>query len=205
MNKTIIAISVTVGILLIALGFWFLPEISVGNEGNNQELSAMPQKNSGIDTQDNLTSFIATLGTAAPTNNTFSPIPGVPDNLNLFSVEEAFGEDADKTKYIILYFWASWCPNCEVFNHAVLPKEEVIQELNTSFKLVPVDCDNDPLKLSVQFRVRAVPTFIFLSPDLEPATVLPGSAPPAVFLQVLKYVSSGSYLNMTFSDFAEMS
>jgi thioredoxin-related protein len=70
------------------------------------------------------------------------------------------------------------------------------------FVFVSIDTDRDKQNLSKKFRIRAVPTFVFLNSKGEPASILPGAVPAEIFVAVLDYISSGSYQTMEFDEYA---
>ncbi|MDR2611560.1 MAG: thioredoxin family protein [Deltaproteobacteria bacterium] len=121
--------------------------------------------------------------------------------IRTYSPDAAVAEAREHGKYVLLYFWASWCGNCAAFDANVLPDRKVAESLNSSFALVPLDYDRSE-EMVRAYRVRAVPTFIFIDPEGTPATVLPGAVPADIFNAVLAYVSTGSYRTMEFDEFA---
>ncbi|MDR1081178.1 MAG: thioredoxin family protein [Deltaproteobacteria bacterium] len=121
--------------------------------------------------------------------------------LKTFSPNDAAQEARNTGKYAVLYFWATWCGNCAFFDANVIPDKRVVESLNSSFAMAPIDYDQSEALVRM-FRIRAVPTFIFLDPDGKPVTVLPGAVPADIFTAVLSYVSSGSYKTMDFEKFA---
>jgi thioredoxin-related protein len=130
-------------------------------------------------------------------------IPYQPESLVSLAYEEALADSAVSGKKVMVYFWADWCVNCEAFNRDVLPDSRVAAALAKGFNFVPVDTERDVSGLGKEYRVRVVPTFVFLEKDGQPATMLPGALPAELFAHVLDYVSSDSYLTMEFEEFME--
>jgi thioredoxin-related protein len=122
--------------------------------------------------------------------------------LKTYTPNDAAREARAAGKYVVLYFWATWCGNCAFFDANVIPDKAVVESLNASFAMAPIDYDQSE-EMVRMFRIRAVPTFIFLDPEGKPVTVLPGAVPADVFSAVLSYVSSGSYKNMDFDEYTE--
>ncbi|MDR1041149.1 MAG: thioredoxin family protein [Deltaproteobacteria bacterium] len=121
--------------------------------------------------------------------------------LKTYSPSAAIREARDSGKYVLLYFWATWCGNCSDFDANTLPDKTVVENLNSSFALVPLDYDRSEEMVRL-YRIRAVPTFIFIDPEAKPVTVLPGAVPADIFAAVLSYVSTGSYKSMDFEEYA---
>ncbi|MDR1309219.1 MAG: thioredoxin family protein [Deltaproteobacteria bacterium] len=105
-------------------------------------------------------------------------------------------------KYVILYFWADWCGNCAIFSEMVLSDGRIIEAMNSDFLFVPVDVDKNK-EVARSYKVRAVPTLVFLDKRGWPAAVLPGAVPGQVFSLVLEYMSSGAYVDLEFAEFVE--
>ena len=117
-----------------------------------------------------------------------------------YGYEEGLVKAKAESKFIMAYFWTTWCVNCAQFNEAVLGDPKVVEALERHFVLVPLDADIEK-DLSRKYMVRVVPTTLFLSPSGEPATILPGVAPPDMFLSILDYVSSNAYLDMEYDEY----
>jgi thioredoxin-related protein len=122
--------------------------------------------------------------------------------LRSYSLAAAQEESKTKNKYMLMYFWATWCGNCSMFETKVLPHPDIVRTLNDSFAFVSIDFDQAK-DLTRQFKIRAVPTFIFVDPGGNPATVLPGAVPPDLFLLVLNYVKTGNYKTMEFDEYVD--
>ncbi|MDR1657881.1 MAG: thioredoxin family protein [Deltaproteobacteria bacterium] len=118
------------------------------------------------------------------------------------SYDEALARASSENKFVAVYFWTDWCSNCAYFNANVLTDLKVIESMNRDFVFVPVDADRQK-NLSTKFRVRSVPTTIFLNSSGQPVSILPGATPPEVFLVVLSYLSSKAYIDLEFEDYIQ--
>ncbi|MDR2405666.1 MAG: thioredoxin family protein [Deltaproteobacteria bacterium] len=127
--------------------------------------------------------------------------PHKPSDLKLYTMDQALTEAKKTDKYVLVYFWTSWCSNCEIFNSQVIPNPEVLKNLKESYLFVSIDGDNDPDKLGRIFRVRGFPTIFILKADGEPALVIPGRVPADIFAHVLSYISSGANETMEFDEY----
>ena len=120
--------------------------------------------------------------------------------LNPMDAQSAMDKAKAEGKIVLLYFWAVWCGNCQIFSDEVLSDPAIIEALNKDFTFVSVDVDQDK-PAAESFRVRAVPTIIFLESDGKPVSVLPGAIPGQIFTMVLDYMSGGAYKTMEFAEY----
>ena len=120
-----------------------------------------------------------------------------------FSHEEGLAKAKAESKHVVAYFWTTWCSNCAWFNESVLGDPKVVESLDRDFVFVPLDADVEK-ELGREYMIRGVPTTIFLDPTGEPATILPGVAPPDIYANILDYISSGAYLEMEYDQYADL-
>jgi thioredoxin-related protein len=138
----------------------------------------------------------ARAGTQAP-----APLPNKPEALTLHSLDEALGMAQRDGKFVLVYFWTSWCPNCEIFNREVLTDPAVLDSLLKSYVFVSIDGDDDRDRLGRAFRVRGYPTIYILDKEQDPALVIPGRIPADTFAHVLTYISTGAHESMEFDEY----
>ncbi|MDR2366925.1 MAG: thioredoxin family protein [Deltaproteobacteria bacterium] len=115
---------------------------------------------------------------------------------------EALGRAAAEGKFVLLYFWAVWCGNCQVFSEKVLSDPAIIGAINEDFIFVSIDIDKDQ-RTSREYKTRVVPTMVFLESDGKPASVLPGAIPGQLFAMVLSFMAGGAYKDMEFAEYFE--
>jgi thiol-disulfide isomerase/thioredoxin len=116
--------------------------------------------------------------------------------------QAALDQAKSEGKFVLLYFWATWCGNCREFSEQVLTDPQILKALDKDFKFVSIDVDEDRA-MSQSYKVRVVPTMIFLDQEGDPASVMPGAVPGEIFTLVLAYMSRGAYARMEFSDFVD--
>ncbi|MDR1035772.1 MAG: thioredoxin family protein [Deltaproteobacteria bacterium] len=197
MKKTIALTLLAFAAILALTGFLILPDRPAA-EAVEASAGARPPLS---DSRQSLVADAAARGgmtlpaSAAPPRE----YPGT--GIRTFSPNDAAQEARNTGKYVVLYFWATWCGNCAFFDANVIPDKTVVESLNASFAMAPIDYDQSEAMVKL-FRIRAVPTFIFLDPEGKPVTVLPGAVPADVFNAVLSYVSTGSYKTMDFEEYA---
>lgn len=113
-------------------------------------------------------------------------------NLKWYKTYDEGLEVARETgKPIFLYFWAIWCKFCEKLHTEVYPDPEVQRYLREEFVLVAVDLDENR-EDAQRFGVQFPPHLLFLSPEGEVITRIPGFVSKDVLLSVLREVSEGS-------------
>jgi thioredoxin-related protein len=194
MNKRILITILAFCFILVLTGFVLIPnEPKLSAESReSRDNSIASDSYSGGDTVN-----LKLLPAVATDVRDFSSI-----GLKSYSLEAAQEETKKKKKYMLMYFWASWCGNCSMFEQKILPHPDIVRTLNDSFAFVSIDFDQSK-DLTRAFKIRAVPTFIFVDPTGTPATVLPGAVPPDLFLMVLNYVKTGNYKNMEFDEYVD--
>ncbi len=97
---------------------------------------------------------------------------------------------AQENKPMLVYFWAIWCTYCEKLHTEVYPDPEVSSLLTEHFVLVAVDLDTNRDDAS-KFGVSYPPHLLFLTPDGEIITRIPGYVPTDQLLTILRSISEG--------------
>jgi thioredoxin 1 len=88
--------------------------------------------------------------------------------------EAEFKALVDSTKYVVIDFWAEWCPPCKAIAPAYqnLASKHSIPGTLTFAKL---DVDNVPA-VAASYNITAIPTFLFLE-DGKPLAITDEGAP----------------------------
>jgi thioredoxin 1 len=120
--------------------------------------------------------------------------------LSVVPHDEALEKAVSDRKLVVIYFWTDWCSNCAVFSQEVLSNAGIVGALKKDFLLVSINSD-DSRDLANKYRVRVVPTLLFLDNSGKPVSVLPGAVPRQIFSMVLDYMTSGSYVDLEFEDY----
>ncbi|MFO7964160.1 MAG: DUF255 domain-containing protein [Desulfobacterales bacterium] len=103
-------------------------------------------------------------------------------------------------KNVLISFYADWCTFCEKMEKETFKEPAIAKFLNENFISIKVDTEKEA-EVARKYFVRGLPMTWFLEPGGEKISSLPGYIPPEMFLQILKYIHSGSYEEMTFKEY----
>ena len=128
--------------------------------------------------------------------------------------EESVHAAAVSGKKVLVDIFAPSCGWCRRMQEEAYMSDAVLQYLDTHFETARLDIEvlDDSLtykdltlssgQLAYGFGATGTPTTVFLMPNGDYITRLPGYAPTDDFLLVLKYIATDAFLNQTFEDFA---
>ena len=105
-------------------------------------------------------------------------------------------------KKIFITFYADWCTFCTKMEKETFHNREVVSFLNKRFISIRVNKDKEDAVARKHF-VTGLPMTWFMESDGEKINSLPGYIPPEMFLQILKYIDSESYKDMTFKEYVD--
>ena len=139
----------------------------------------------------------------------------IPDDApDWLSMDEAVAAAEAGGKTILVYGYAPWCGYCVRFDREVFTDDAVQAYLAEHFAPVRLDLDSD---VTVQFfdatvtarelghamSISGTPTSVFVAPDGELITKLPGYTDPETYGLALRFVREGAYETATFAEFLE--
>jgi thioredoxin-related protein len=98
-------------------------------------------------------------------------------------------------KPMFVYFWTIWCTYCEKLNTEVFPREDIKEMLDKDFVRIAIDMDVNK-EDTERFNVYAPPYIMFMTPQGEVITRIPGYVPADQFKPVIEGVRN-EYYNIT--------
>ncbi len=93
----------------------------------------------------------------------------------------------EENKPMIVYFWTIWCTYCEKLHKEVYSREDIRDILDRYFVRVAIDMDVNK-KDTQRFNVYAPPYIMFMTPQGEVITRIPGYVPADEFKPVIEWV-----------------
>ena len=115
-------------------------------------------------------------------------------------------------KKLLVDVYTDWCGWCKKMDADVYSDAGVKKYLKEKYVLVKMDAESagkveyageklSEAELSAAFGVRGYPTTIFLLPNGDPITLLPGYVQADNFLSVLTYIGEDHYQKMKYDEF----
>ncbi|GMQ81666.1 MAG: thioredoxin fold domain-containing protein [Rhodothermia bacterium] len=158
-------------------------------------------------------SLVALLATAAAFGQDHPKADGSP--VKWPSFESALESAKDSGKIILIDVFSPTCPWCRKMQAEVYTDKQLQNYLYSTFEIgrIDISIDSDTVnfkgyelssaQLGAGFGATGTPTTIFMEPSGEYITRLPGYHGLDDFREVLKYVGSGSYKDMSFEEYLE--
>lgn len=160
-----------------------------------------------------LTLSISMTGFAQNSGDSNSAKNDIPFNWK--SMEEARELAQQEDKKVVIYANAVWCTYCKKQEKEVFSQKNVQDLTNEHFYAVWLDIESEEKMVfrgeevsqrdfARAMRITGTPTFIFLDSEGEIIAGQPGFIPEDLYLQILKFVGTGAYLDQSFEEFAEL-
>jgi len=131
-----------------------------------------------------------------------APSPVLADRVDWRGFKEGKQQAGDAGKKMLVYFRTPWCGYCSQMEKKTFEDKEVAAFIEERFFPVKVNAESRKA-LAAAYMVQSYPTSWFLSSTGEKIRVLPGFVPAEPFLQVLRYIDSDSYNQMSFPEFLQ--
>lgn len=117
-------------------------------------------------------------------------------------------------KFAMVQFFATWCGYCKKMDREVFTDTAVLNEINHYFIPIRVtESSQDPVnfegrtisekELTAQYAVTGFPTIVFLKPNGEAITRIPGYVGPDEMKGMLRFIGSKAYETMDYQAYKE--
>ena len=110
-------------------------------------------------------------------------------------------DENQDNKYVYINFYGKWCHFCKKMEKETFNNQDVASYLDENFLLYQVNGD-EAADLTRKYVIRGYPTGLFMDPAGNVIASLPGFWPPDKFLDVLKFIKSESYKQMSYEEYA---
>jgi thioredoxin-related protein len=124
------------------------------------------------------------------------------ESIKWYSYDEGTQLGEKEGKKVVLNFYADWCTFCAKMDKETFNTPEIVTLLNQQFISIKVNKDKQE-EIARKYFVRGLPMTWFMEPDGDKISSLPGYIPPEMFMQILKFIDSGSYNDMTFKEYVD--
>lgn len=124
------------------------------------------------------------------------------ETIKWHSYDEGIKLGESQKKKVLLSFYADWCTFCTKMEKETYSNPDIVKFLNNEFISIKVNKDKEEA-IARKYFVRGLPMTWFMEPNGEKISSLPGFIPPEMFMQVLKFIDSNSYKEMTFKEFVD--
>lgn len=132
----------------------------------------------------------------------FQTVHATEGGINWYSYEEGMVAGKESNKKVFLIFHADWCRYCKTMEKEAFQDPAIIAYVNRNFIPVSVNSDKEQ-DIAIKYNVRGLPSTWFISEKGERIGNRPGYISPKEMIDILKYVGTDSYQNMTFKAFME--
>jgi len=123
-------------------------------------------------------------------------------NIKWHDYEDGMALGKNKSKKILINFYADWCHYCKEMEDKTYKDNSIISYLNQNFVSIKINSDKNR-KLAQNFNVRALPATWFVAETGENIGNRPGYIDAETMLPILKYIHTDSYKTMSFKDFMD--
>jgi len=139
--------------------------------------------------------------------------PAASERVVWSELDPALVEAKRAQKPLLVDVYTDWCGWCKRMDKTTYADPEVRDYVQSAFVPARVNAEDDKRSASYlgetrtyrqfadTFRISGYPTTLFLAPDGQLITQLPGYVKPGAFLTVLRYVAEGHYRTQSWESF----
>ena len=111
------------------------------------------------------------------------------DSLKWHSIRQYANLRESVDRKIYIHFWADWCTFCLKMQKETFANPKVASLLTENFFLIKVNTDKEQ-RVADAFKVKGLPSNLFLSEDGSEIVRQEGYIPPKKFMRVLEAIVS---------------
>lgn len=123
-------------------------------------------------------------------------------DIKWYSYQDGVEKIKKENKKGFLHFYTDWCTYCKLMNTNTFTDKKVIAFLNENFVPILVNAEKNQ-DVAKNYNANKFPFTVFLAEDISTVGNRPGYIPPDVMMDMLMYVQTNTYKNMTFNDYME--
>jgi thioredoxin-related protein len=124
------------------------------------------------------------------------------DAVKWYSYEEGQVLGKIQNKKMFIHFWADWCRYCKKMDQETFGNAAVIAYLNANFIAIKVNTERER-QTAAQYNIRPLPDNWFVASSGERISNQPGFIEPEMFIKILEYIHTDSYLDTSFMKFMQ--
>ena len=133
-------------------------------------------------------------------------------DLQWLSFDKGLAEAQKNDKKILVDVYTVWCGWCKRMDKDVYANDKVVSYLTQQYVLVRLNAESSEelhykgktyseMELAQGFKVTGYPTILFLDPDGNHITSLPGYVKADEFLGIVKFIGENYYKTMKWEEY----
>ena len=129
-------------------------------------------------------------------------VEGEEGEVNWYSYQEGIDKMQSEGKTGFLHFYTDWCGYCDKIDKETFSLEKISDFLNEHFIPIKVDADNKQ-SIARHYGANRFPYNLFLSADNEIIASRPGFISGDHMMDILQYIHTESFKNMSYTEFLD--